>query len=136
MRRDTILIYGGGAAIVRFKVDNPGITLFHCHIEWHVEAGLVATFIEAPTELQQLGLVIPLNHKQTCDKLGIPMRGNAAGNADDWTDLRGANTEPPLNNWGLVLTLSSLYLPYSLSGTFSRLNHFANSQLYTRLIIV
>ncbi|RDL33905.1 Multicopper oxidase [Venustampulla echinocandica] len=103
MRRDTILIYGGGAAILRFKVDNPGISLFHCHIEWHVEAGLTATFIEAPTQLQQLGLVIPRNHKETCYKLGIPMSGNAAGNTDDWTDLRGANTEPPLQNWGALV---------------------------------
>jgi iron transport multicopper oxidase len=103
MRRDTLLIYGNGYAVIRFKVDNPGITLFHCHIEWHVEAGLTATFIEAPTELQRLGLRIPDSHRDTCNRLGIKMRGNAAGNDRDWLDLTGQNTEPPLQDWGALI---------------------------------
>lgn len=100
MRRDTLLIHGAGNAVIRFKADNPGITLFHCHIEWHVEAGLTMTFIEAPTQLQALNLKIPDNHKQSCQGLGIQMRGNAAGNDNNWLDLSGANTEPPLEDWG------------------------------------
>ncbi|KAF4624287.1 hypothetical protein G7Y89_g13886 [Cudoniella acicularis] len=103
MRRDTLLVNGGGYAFIRWQVNNPGVTLFHCHIEWHVEAGLVATFLEAPTQLQALGLVIPQNHKDTCTKLGIPLTGNAAGNTVNWTDLAGANIEPPLNNWGALV---------------------------------
>jgi iron transport multicopper oxidase len=77
MRRDTILINAGGYAIIRFKADNPGITLFlfHCHIEWHVEAGLTATFIEAPMELRRMVLEIPRNHKKNCRNLGIKMKG-------------------------------------------------------------
>lgn len=100
MRRDTLLIYGNGNTVFRFKVDNPGVTLFHCHIEWHVEAGLTLTFIEAPTQLQALNLQIPDNHRDSCQKLGIPMSGNAAGNDRNWLDLTGANTEPPLEDWG------------------------------------
>ena len=53
MRRDVLLIYGNGNAVIRFKVDNPGITLFHCHIEWHVQSGLSVTFIESPISLQR-----------------------------------------------------------------------------------
>jgi iron transport multicopper oxidase len=102
MRRDVVLIYGMGYAVVRFKADNPGITLFHCHIEWHVEAGLTATFIEAPTELQKMKLIIPDSHKNTCQKQGIKTTGNAAGNSKNWLDLKGANTEPALNSWGYV----------------------------------
>src|SRR5579862_2375717 len=56
MRRDVVLVYGSGYAVIRFVADNPGITLFHCHIEWHVEAGLTATFIEAPDMLQAMNL--------------------------------------------------------------------------------
>jgi iron transport multicopper oxidase len=103
MRRDTVLVYPGGYAVLRFKADNPGITLFHCHIEWHVEAGLTATFIEAPTQLQQLKLAIPQNHYDTCKSLGIPTSGNAAGNTNNWLDLTGANTEPPLNDYGALI---------------------------------
>jgi iron transport multicopper oxidase len=108
MRRDTVLIYGSGYAVIRFKVDNPGVTLFHCHIEWHVEAGLTATIIEALTQLQGLNLVIPQNHKDVWKKQGISMQGNAAGHGDvrgerGWLDLSGANVEPPLQNWGALV---------------------------------
>jgi iron transport multicopper oxidase len=103
MRRDTFLVYGNGYAVVRFKVDNPGVTFFHCHIDWHAEAGMAITFIEAPTELQKLNLVIPDNHRQACQLQGIKMQGNAAGNTVNWLDLTGAPTEPPLENWGTLV---------------------------------
>ena len=71
-----------GHYVIRFRSDNPGVRflpalavsptssiqyaaqlkltrdltpqvwLFHCHIEWHVDSGLIATIIEAPLELQ------------------------------------------------------------------------------------
>ena len=75
------------------------IQLFHCHIEWHVEAGLIATFIEAPEKLQN-SLSIPRQHLNICEKQGIPTKGNAAGNTKDFTDLTGANTDFEKNNWG------------------------------------
>jgi iron transport multicopper oxidase len=34
MRRDTLLVRPNGYFVIRFKADNPGIWLFHCHIEW------------------------------------------------------------------------------------------------------
>ena len=100
MRRDVVLVYGNGYAVIRFVADNPGVTLFHCHIEWHVEAGLTATFIEAPTELQAMGISLPASHQAVCLSQGISMTGNAAGNSNDWLDLTGENSEPPLENWG------------------------------------
>jgi len=102
MRRDTVMVYEGGSVVLRFKVDNPGITLFHCHIEWHVEAGLTMVFIEAPTELRALNLVIPQSHKDACAKSGISMVGNAAGNSKNWLDLSGEATEPAVNYWGAL----------------------------------
>jgi iron transport multicopper oxidase len=100
MRRDTVLVYGNAYAVIRFVADNPGVTLFHCHIEWHVEGGLTATFIEAPTQLQAMGISLPASHTAACSSQGILMTGNAAGNSADWLDLTGANTDPPLNAWG------------------------------------
>jgi len=53
LRRDTIVVNGLGALKFRFRADNPGVWIFHCHMEWHAHSGLVATFVEAPMELQK-----------------------------------------------------------------------------------
>jgi iron transport multicopper oxidase len=37
MRRDVILVRPAGYVVIRFVADNPGIWLFHCHIEWLVD---------------------------------------------------------------------------------------------------
>ncbi|KAF8855141.1 hypothetical protein BDZ45DRAFT_676433 [Acephala macrosclerotiorum] len=117
MRRDTVLMMADGSVTIRFVADNPGVTLFHCHIEWHVEAGLTATFIEAPTELQALDLYVPVSHRSACAAQGIAMKGNAAGNTKDYTDLTGANSVANTNPWGsLVSPPTTPAPPYSQQG--------------------
>jgi iron transport multicopper oxidase len=37
MRRDTVLIQPQGYLVLRYVADNPGVWLFHCHIEWYVK---------------------------------------------------------------------------------------------------
>jgi iron transport multicopper oxidase len=101
MRRDTIAVNANSYAVLRFTADNPGVQLFHCHIEWHVEMGLTATIIEAPDQLQS-ALTIPAGHLAVCDSQGILTSGNAAGNTVNHTDLTGANTLPPNPNNGYV----------------------------------
>ncbi|KAG6137921.1 hypothetical protein E4U38_000812 [Claviceps purpurea] len=93
MRRDTIVLYPSGNMVLRFKADNPGVWLFHCHIEWHVVSGLMATFIEAPTELQKK-VSIPEDHLAVCRAGNVPTKGNAAGNTKDLLDLSGQNAPP------------------------------------------
>lgn len=92
MRRDTVYVEGNGNIVMRFKADNPGVWLFHCHIEWHMDQGLIATFVEAPEKLQ--GLVIPQDHLEACRAGGVPTVGNAAGNQNDVFDLTG-EPKPP-----------------------------------------
>jgi len=99
MRRDTIEVAGYGYVVIRFRADNPGIFLFHCHIEWHVESGLSATMIEAPDKLAEQQS-IPHDHLQICKQQGIPTKGNAAGNVDNWLDLTGANSQFNTDPWG------------------------------------
>jgi iron transport multicopper oxidase len=115
MRRDVVQVWAGGYIVLRFQADNPDmspnlipkvkltclarIQLFHCHIEWHVEAGLIATLIEAPDVLQDTQS-IPHDQYKTCESQGIPTKGNAAANTDDWLDLTGANTQVNTDNWG------------------------------------
>ncbi|KAK5106527.1 hypothetical protein LTS08_000646 [Lithohypha guttulata] len=70
LRRDTVVINNHGTLRIRFRADNPGVWLFHCHMEWHSHSGLVATFVEAPLELQaQMGdkLMIGPNPELACD---------------------------------------------------------------------
>jgi iron transport multicopper oxidase len=93
MRRDTFVLKPEGHIVIRFQADNPGVWLFHCHIEWHVDQGLIATMVEAPLELQKT-LTIPEDHFAACQVGGIPYAGNAAANTEDFLDLTGANESP------------------------------------------
>ncbi len=72
---------------------SPRIWFFHCHIEWHVASGLIATMIEAPSLLQS-SLSIPPDHFDACKAQNIPTVGNAAGNSRDFLDLTGAPAPP------------------------------------------
>lgn len=101
MRRDVAEVFGQSHLIIRYTADNPGVQLFHCHIEWHVEMGLSATIIEAPTQIQS-SVSIPKQHLQNCQTQGIPTAGNAAGNTSNFTDLTGANTSPPSQDLGYL----------------------------------
>ncbi len=90
MRRDTLVVRPNGHFVIRFKADNPGVWLFHCHIEWHVNSGLIATMVEAPLEMQKT-LSVPEDHWQVCRDSNTPTTGNAAANTKDLLDLTGAN---------------------------------------------
>ncbi|KAJ3306097.1 ferroxidase fet3 [Kappamyces sp. JEL0829] len=78
MRRDTVVVPSNGYVVIRFRADNPGVWFFHCHIEWHLQAGLVLQIIEAPTVLQQR-LRIPAQVIDQCQAQGIKTAGNANG---------------------------------------------------------
>ncbi|KAB8303695.1 hypothetical protein EYC80_005081 [Monilinia laxa] len=93
MRRDTVVLRPSGHLVLRFQSNNPGVWLFHCHIEWHVDQGLTATLIEAPLEIQK-SLTIPENHIAACKAGSVPYTGNAAGNTQDYLDLQGENVAP------------------------------------------
>ncbi|OAA79252.1 iron transport multicopper oxidase FET3 precursor [Akanthomyces lecanii RCEF 1005] len=93
MRRDTLVVWPNGNIVLRFKANNPGVWLFHCHIEWHVVSGLMATFVEAPLELQKQ-FTIPQNHLDNCAAAGMATQGNAAANTKDLLDLTGEPAPP------------------------------------------
>lgn len=96
MRRDTVAVEPNGNAVLRFRSDNPGVWLFHCHIEWHMDQGLIATMVEAPEALREgLRENIPNDHLQACRAGKVPTKGNAAGNEKHPFDLEGENSPPP-----------------------------------------
>lgn len=80
MRRDTLQLPPNGHALIRFRADNPGVWLFHCHIEWHMLQGLITTLIEAPELLTKQ--YVPQAVFDTCSAQGVNVLGNAAGNSD------------------------------------------------------
>ncbi|KAJ7578602.1 Fet3 protein [Mycena floridula] len=97
VRRDTIQIPSGQSATLRVIMDNPGVWMFHCHIEWHLEVGLAIELVEAPLLAQQRNTV-PQKMYDNCAALGLPFSGNAAGHAST-TDLSGLKLGPyPQNN--------------------------------------
>jgi iron transport multicopper oxidase len=115
MVRDVAGVKPNGFVVFRFKADNPGIQLrtllcfiiierqltspaVHCHIEWHVEAGLTATILEGTTNMQHLS--IPADAKQNCINGGYLASGNAGGNSANWTDSSNFNTVVPQVNNG------------------------------------
>lgn len=92
MRRDTVYVRPNGNMVLRFRADNPGVWFFHCHVEWHLEQGLALVLVEAPLQLQQLQ-TIPQAHYDLCKAAGINTEGNAAGNTDDFFNLKGQNKQ-------------------------------------------
>ena len=92
-RRHTFLLPPGGFYVIRFKADNPGVWIFHCHIDWHLMQGLAMVFVEDPFAIQDK-LTIPQQHIDVCEASGVAYEGNAAGNTEDYTDLKGQNKPP------------------------------------------
>ena len=115
MRRDTVLVRPNGHLVLRFRADNPGVWIFHCHIEWHVDSGLIMTFVEAPEQfranISASPGVIPQDHFDACNanSPAMPYVGNAAGHGavstdqkvlglrdvseDEWLNMQGENVQ-------------------------------------------
>ncbi|KAL2023155.1 hypothetical protein VTK56DRAFT_3761 [Thermocarpiscus australiensis] len=111
--RDTVTVMANSHAVLRFQAKNPGVWLFHCHIEWHVEMGLTATIVEAPDQLR--GQTFPQDHIDACKKMGMPYQGNAAGNTQNYTDTTGFVTVPPTTYNG------AMYVPATTASSNNRL---------------
>jgi iron transport multicopper oxidase len=102
VRRDTVMLQDNSWAVIRFKADNPGVWLLHCHIELHVVSGFIATIIEAPEVLCAQEHRIPQDHIDACKAYPMDYEGNAAGNTDDYLNVTGANTQIPSFNYGAM----------------------------------
>lgn len=40
--KDTVTVPSDGFVVVRFRANNPGYWLLHCHFEWHMAIGMAA----------------------------------------------------------------------------------------------
>lgn len=118
IKRDTIMVQNNGHTVLRFRADNPGVWMLHCHIEWHVEAGLMATIIEAPETFPNSLKAPPKSHYEACAAYPSPNSGNAAGKQG--LDMTGANTKVEPGSHGATYhgkQVSSAPLPQASSTT-------------------
>ncbi|KAL0958763.1 hypothetical protein HGRIS_014085 [Hohenbuehelia grisea] len=66
--RDVVSMGGAGDNVtIRFRTDNPGPWLLHCHIDFHFEGGLAIVFAEEPSDQRSLG-EYPQEWKDLCTK--------------------------------------------------------------------
>ncbi|RAL13547.1 uncharacterized protein BO97DRAFT_342725 [Aspergillus homomorphus CBS 101889] len=74
IRRDTATVNPGGNLVLRFRATNPGVWIFHCHMEWHAYSGLVITLVEAPLALQERLQIsaLPKDHLEACPRQNLP----------------------------------------------------------------
>ena len=52
IRRDTASLPEQGYLVLAFESDNPGAWLMHCHVPFHISAGLGVQFLERADEIQ------------------------------------------------------------------------------------
>ncbi|KAK8153972.1 conidial pigment biosynthesis oxidase Abr1/brown 1 [Phyllosticta citrichinensis] len=79
MVRDVVNVAPSGSVVIRLKANNPGVWLLHCHVDFHLSAGMAAVMIEAPEQLQRSGIEIPSDHLAACRRQDITPSGNCAG---------------------------------------------------------
>ncbi|KIR56098.1 ferroxidase [Cryptococcus gattii Ru294] len=91
-RRDTLMVPPGGSVHIRFRADNPGAWIFHCHIDWHMDSGLAVIMITDPS-YSQLRLEIPQTMKDHCEYWGHSATGNVVG-LNSTTDFKGEAVGP------------------------------------------
>lgn len=86
MRRDTHVLQPGhqdvgpGYMVLDFVTDNPGVWPLHCHLAWHVSAGLYVNLLERPDDIAQMD--VPSSVYQTCK---------------DWAGYRGEDIVPEID---------------------------------------
>ncbi|XP_031736736.1 L-ascorbate oxidase-like isoform X2 [Cucumis sativus] len=52
--KNTVVIFPFGWTAIRFVADNPGVWIFHCHIEPHLDMGMGVIFAEAVEKVREI----------------------------------------------------------------------------------
>lgn len=67
--------------VIQYTQDNPGVWPFHCHIAWHLSAGMSILLLERPEEVHKIQ--IPDSVTGTCDAYKAWQAANPAVPVDD-----------------------------------------------------
>ena len=65
VRRDTVAVDGFGSVTIRFLASNPGAWFMHCHMDWHLSAGLAMVMVQAPEKAKEV-LKVPSYVEEQC----------------------------------------------------------------------
>lgn len=74
------LLEANGYMVMQMTSDNPGAWPLHCHIAWHVSAGLYVTVLERPADIANYK--IPSIMAQTCRDWASWTGGNVVDQID------------------------------------------------------
>ncbi|EQK97579.1 Lcc1 [Ophiocordyceps sinensis CO18] len=80
-RRDVVQLQSLGHLAMQFDAaENPGMWPFHCHIAWHVSAGLLIQFLTSPDEVRRMR--VPNTVAETCRQWSRWTRTNIPNQID------------------------------------------------------
>src|SRR5579862_7003230 len=60
------LVEAYGFTLISFVADNPGAWAFHCHVSWHMEAGLLMTFLSSAERIPAMVANAPAEWSAMC----------------------------------------------------------------------
>jgi len=52
--KDTVVMPFGGYVVVRFRADNPGDWMVHCHTDYHLADGMGVILRDAPSDTENV----------------------------------------------------------------------------------
>ncbi|MCJ1312325.1 hypothetical protein MMC25_005999 [Agyrium rufum] len=79
-RRDTQMVQAGGYMVAQIQADNPGVWPFHCHIAWHLSAGMHANLITQQASISRSAVSSQLS--ATCKAWNAYSSGNTVDEID------------------------------------------------------
>jgi FtsP/CotA-like multicopper oxidase with cupredoxin domain len=71
---------GPAYTVIQFEADNPGVWPLHCHVAWHVSAGLYINVLERPADIKKMN--IPAAIPQTCKDWAVFTGSNVVNQID------------------------------------------------------
>ena len=86
-RRDVQQLADGGTVadptyiVLQWNQDNPGVWPFHCHIAWHLSAGLSLNMLERPDDIMSMS--IPQEYYNKCTVWNTWEQTNIVSQVDD-----------------------------------------------------
>lgn len=54
LRRDTAIVDSFSTIVLQIDANNPGVWPLHCHVAWHVSAGMAVQFIERRHDIEMM----------------------------------------------------------------------------------
>jgi len=94
--KDSVIIHDGGYTVIRFRSSNPGWWSFHCHLEFHLEAGMgMLIRVGNQTDIAQVPDNIPRCGHWTSNKVSdqsedTPLTTTPKGSSDSVFRLKTA----------------------------------------------